>query len=117
MYAPVSAVMTSSAAVPAAPEKAAKAAAQPKRRGVKDKYDWDDAFQYMRQILNERGDPLLPVNAYDGWRSDADVGRTVQEYMQEHDEKKRLPDFKNAMKRIGPELDKWRKGAEAHKGA
>jgi hypothetical protein len=106
MYAPVSAVMTSSAAAPAAPEKAARAAAQPKRRGAKAKYDWDDAFQYMHQILNERGDPLLPAHACEGWRSDADVGRAVQAYMRKHE--KSEPDFKNLMKRIGPELDNWR---------
>jgi hypothetical protein len=108
VVAPVSVVVTPSAAVPAAPEKAAEALIQPKRRGAKVKYDWDDAFLYVHQLLGQRGDPLLPANAYEGWRSDADIGRAVQIYMQEHDEKKRLPDFKNLMKRIGPELTKWR---------
>jgi hypothetical protein len=97
-------MVSASAPGVAAPE----APVQPKRRGAKVKFDWDDAFQYMRQLLDERGDPLLPANAYEEWRSDADVGRAVQTYIQQHDEKKRLPDFKNLMKRIGPELTKWR---------
>jgi hypothetical protein len=77
---------------------------EPSKKGRPLEYDWDQGFQYMHKLLEERGDPLSPLNAIDGWRSDADVGRAVVDYIATDD---RVPDFKNAMKHVRPELKKW----------
>jgi hypothetical protein len=115
--APMSVVVAKSPDVlPATLEKTAEAPIQPKRRrGRKDAYDWDEGDQYMKKILHERGDPLMSINAQDGWRSDADVGREVQEHIKKGNRK---PDFKHTMKRITPKLEEWRKAQseKAHKG-
>jgi hypothetical protein len=80
---------------------------EPTRKGRPLKYDWDDGLQYLRKLLDEKGDPLKPENAGDGWRSDADAGRAVVDYLETDD---RRPDFKNAMKtHVGPALKEWRK--------
>jgi hypothetical protein len=94
------------------------------RRGRKDGYDWDEGFQYLCQLWDERGDPLLPENAVDGWRADADAGRAVQAHLakprgkgkgkkpQKPDPQE--PDLSNVMKRVSPMLQILR---DAHKSA
>jgi hypothetical protein len=83
-----------------------------KRRGPPHQYDWDEGFQFMRQQLDRRGDPLLPDNAEAGWRSDADVVRAVADHIalpgEEPEDPPRQPDFRHAKRRVGPELEKWR---------
>jgi hypothetical protein len=76
------------------------------RAGAKEQYDWPDAGMFMRKLLDERGDPLDPVKAYDSWRADRDVGIAVQAYMLKREGKE--PDISTVMKRIRPELKTWR---------
>ena len=68
-------------------------------------YDWDEGFQFMIKELTQRGDPLKE-NATPGWKSDADVGRAVAAHLLLKDGAE--PDHKHVMKRIKPELIKWR---------
>jgi hypothetical protein len=80
------------------------------RRGAPTLYDWEEDFLFLRKILapEKQGDPLDPEFAKDGWRSDADVGRAVAEHIAVDG---REPDLKHVMRKIGPELEKWRSGA------
>jgi hypothetical protein len=100
-------------------EKPAKA--QLKRKGVKERWDWEPAMEYLRGVLDERGDPLDPKEAYDGWRSEADAGRLVLEFMsrqlkrgKEGKKGKEPPDFSTVMRHVRPEMDNWRNGIKGH---
>ena len=53
------------------------------RKGRARKYDWDDAMEFAKKKLGERGDFNQPENAVDGWRSQADLMRLVIGYMAE----------------------------------
>ena len=59
----------------------------------------------MRQELDTRGDPANPINAVEGWRSDADVARLVAAHIAIDD---RPPDLKHTARTIRRELEKWR---------
>jgi hypothetical protein len=52
-----------------------------KRRGAAQKYDWDDAKQFVLKQLNNHGDFDQPENRCEGWRSQNDLVRKLQEYM------------------------------------
>jgi hypothetical protein len=75
-------------------------------------------MEYLREILDARGDPLDPKEACDGWRSEADAGRLVQTYIvdviQAHipEDQRKEPDLSTVMRRVRPEMDKWRKGVK-----
>jgi hypothetical protein len=84
----------------------------PNRKGRPLEYDWDLGIQHMRKLLEERGDPRDPKEATESWRSDADVGRAVVDFLARGDGK--MPDFKNAMKHLRPKLQKWRKEQKTH---
>jgi hypothetical protein len=79
---------------------------EPARRGHPKEYDWDEGLQFMRRELDERGDPKNPINAVEGWRSDADVARLVAAHVALPDG--RQPDPKHTARVIRPELQKWR---------
>jgi hypothetical protein len=78
--------------------------------GAPERYDWDEGFRHMRELLDERGDPRKPEDATDGWRSDADVGRAVASHLAVPvpGDAPREPDFRHTMRRIRPELQRWR---------
>jgi hypothetical protein len=80
------------------------------RQGAPEQYDWEDALLFMHQLLNKRDDPLLS-SAREGWSSDRDVGKAVQAYILKR--KGKEPDISTVMKRIRPELKKWREGRKA----
>jgi hypothetical protein len=77
----------------------------PARRGPPERYDWDEGFQFMRQELDTRGDPANPINAEEGWRSDADVARLVAAHIAIGDQQ---PDLKHTARTIRPQLAEWR---------
>jgi hypothetical protein len=95
---------------------------QPRRRGAREQFAWDLAVGHLRGILEVRGDPLNPIEAGDGWRSEADAGRQVQDYMRKqlveqweweqkkglNTEPKKEPDFSTVMRHVRPELKRWR---------
>jgi hypothetical protein len=84
---------------------ASEPAARAGGRGSPATYDWDEGRLFMRQELGGRGDPLDPLNAVDGWRSDADVARAVAAHIAIGD---RQPDLKHTARVIRPELKRWR---------
>jgi hypothetical protein len=51
------------------------------RKGRAPIYDWDDAMEFAKKELGERGDFNQPENAVDGWRSQADLMRLVIGYV------------------------------------
>src|SRR5262245_16899269 len=79
---------------------------EPARRGPPEQYDWDEGFQFMRRELDKRGDPKNPINAVEGWRSDADVARLVAFHIALPGG--REPDPKHTARVIRSELKKWR---------
>jgi hypothetical protein len=89
---------------PTSPVEPEPAEPEPARRGSPAKYDWGEGFLFMRQELDRRGDPLDPLNAVDGWRSDADVARVVAAHIAIGGG----PDLKHTERVIRPELKKWR---------
>jgi hypothetical protein len=84
------------------------------RSGAKQQYDWETAMQYLRGVLDKRGDPTDPKESCDGWRSEADAARLVQTYMvdvlQTHlpEDQRKIPDFRTVKRYVAPELKRWR---------
>jgi len=85
--------------------------AEPIRRGSPEQYDWEEGFLFMHQELNKRGDPKNPINAVDGWRSDADVARLVAAHVAIDG---RQPDLKHTARVIRRRLKEWRAGQAEH---
>jgi hypothetical protein len=96
------------APVPSSPQVEPKSPleAEPIRRGHPEEYDWGEGIQFMRRELDKRGDPRNPINAVEGWRSDADVARSVAAHIALPNG--RAPDFKHTARIIRPELKRWR---------
>ena len=78
---------------------------KPARRGPPVQYDWDEGFQFMRRELDKRGDPVDPINAVKGWRSEADVARLVAAHVAIG---RQQPDLKHTERTIRPKLKEWR---------
>jgi len=55
----------------------------PKKRGPKDKWDWPRGRKYALGELVARGDFDDFQNQYDGWKSQADLVKLVQSYLDE----------------------------------
>jgi hypothetical protein len=51
------------------------------RAGRREKYDWDEAKQYVEKLFREQGDPNDPGQV-NGWRSDTDVADAVVEHFE-----------------------------------
>ena len=80
------------------------------KSGAKPQYDWGLAMERLREILDERGDPLDPKEARDGWRSEEDAGREVATYILEHEGK--TPDRSTIMRHVRDELKRWREAQQ-----
>jgi hypothetical protein len=97
----------------ATPQRAPKAQSEDVEQsgpGAPEQYHWDDAFKFMRDLLDKRGDPKKPENRVRDWRSNADVARAVMRYLE--GEWEEFPDFKHTERVIRPELKNWRKEQE-----
>ena len=80
------------------------------KSGAKPQSDWGLAMERLREILDERGDPLDPKEARDGWRSEEDAGREVSAYILEHEGK--TPDRSTVMRHVRNELKRWREAQQ-----
>jgi hypothetical protein len=80
------------------------------KSGAKPQYDWGLAMERLREILDERGDPLDPKEARDGWRSEEDAGREVSAYILKHEGK--TPDRSTVMRHVRDELKRWREAQQ-----
>ena len=87
---------------------------KPTRRGPPERYDWDEGFQFMRRELDNRGDPLAPENAVEGWRSDADVARLVAAHIATGEPTARSQTHRA---NYSSELQKWRAEQAERNGA
>ncbi len=73
--------------------------------GAKPMLNWDEVEEYVRKMLDERGDPKDRNQELD-WRTQADVIRAVEEYLDKRKEPRPAP---NTMKaHIAPMIKNWR---------
>ena len=66
------------------PKSSENAQIAPARKGRVPLYDWEDAMNFAKGEFESRGDFNDPLNAEDGWRSQADLARLVISYMAKH---------------------------------
>jgi hypothetical protein len=49
--------------------------------GAPPRHDWEEGQLYLEKLWAQNGDPKLPMNGVDGWRSDTDIAKAVQDHM------------------------------------
>jgi hypothetical protein len=78
------------------------------RPGRKPTHDWPEAELFFEKLWDKRGDPADEQNKEDGWKSDSDVARCIQEYLGRRAPE---PDLSTVRRRLQPMLaDKRRLG-------
>jgi len=81
------------------------------RKGRAPKYDWDDAMEFAKKKLDERGDFNLAENAVSGWRSQADLMHLVICYMTRTD-KTNEPAESSVKSYLKRTIQQWRLSQE-----
>ena len=79
-----------------------------KRRGPPKRYDWEDAMLFCVEELNTRGDFDVPANQCEGWQSQNDLIRKLQEYMASPRGGGREPSDSVAKAYVARWVDEWR---------
>jgi hypothetical protein len=83
---------------------------QKSKGGAPLRHDWQEGIAYAQTLWEGRGDPKLPENAMEGWRSDHDIAVLVIAHLENYDKGHPPPDVKSAEKRLRPVLKQLRSG-------
>jgi hypothetical protein len=79
-----------------------------RRRGKPLQFDWDAVCISAKAEFDERGDFELPQNRTDGWRSQADFERLIQDVFANDPTVKRTPEQNTVRTHLTKWLRKWR---------
>ena len=88
--------------------RAAPKGAPARPRGRPLQFDWEAVRVWAKSEFDHRGDFLLPENRTDGWRSQADFERLIQDAFANDPTVKRIPEQNTVRTHLTKWLRKWR---------